>query len=232
MEQPVPSGVERSEQVDEPIRLLIVDDHGLFRYGLREGLMQSDERIVVVAEASSAVEGARLASELAPDVALMDLHMPGMEGVEGLREMARCAPAVRVLVLSGSAEDCDVVDAIVAGAYGYIVKGADISEIVAGVHAAAAGESVLSPAVAGHLLERVRSDDENRQIPVELASMLTPREVEVLRLIAEGKDNSDIAEVLVISPRTAKNHVASILNKLQIDNRIQAAVLAVKHGIV
>jgi DNA-binding NarL/FixJ family response regulator len=231
MEQPVPPALERPDHADDAIRLLIVDDHGLFRYGLREGLMLSDERIVVVAEAGNATEGARLAAELAPDVALMDLHMPGMVGVDGLREMARCAPAVRVLVLSGSAEDGDVVDAIVAGAYGYIVKGADIAEIVAGVHAAAAGESVLSPAIAGHLLERVRADDEHRQIPAELASMLTPRELEVLRLIAEGKDNSDIADVLVISPRTAKNHVASILHKLQIDNRIQAAVLAVKHGI-
>lgn len=232
MEQSATSAVQRFRRGDDGVRLLIVDDHGLFRYGLRDLLLRSDERIVIVAEAGSAEEGVRMAADLAPDVVLMDLHLPGMSGMDGIREMARVAPTTRVLVLSGSADDADVVDAIVAGAYGYVVKGADIAEIVAGIHSAAAGESVLSPGIAGHLLERIRTDDERRQIPVELSSVLTPREIEVLRLIAEGKDNSDIADVLVISPRTAKNHVASILHKLQIDNRIQAAVLAVKHGIV
>jgi DNA-binding NarL/FixJ family response regulator len=137
-----------------------------------------------------------------------------------------------VLVISGSAEDNDIMEAILAGARGYILKSAPVEEITAGIHAAAEGAALLSPVVAANLLDHVRDNASSLRVGTDPVGQLTPRELEVLRLMAQGLENSEIARELVISTRTARNHVASILEKLHMQNRIQAAVYAVRHGVV
>ena len=159
----------------------------------------------------------------------MDLSLPGMSGIEAIRELASAAPQTRVLVLTISGDESDVTEAILAGACGYLLKDASIEEIVTGIRAASAGESLISQKIAGRLLDRVRAAaaDDFGERPE-----LSEREVEVLRRVAEGKDNVEIGQELFISPNTVKNHISNILAKLQIDNRIQAAVYAVRRGIV
>jgi DNA-binding NarL/FixJ family response regulator len=210
----------------DDIRVVVVDDHDLFRRGLRELL--EEQGIRVVGEASDGAEAVRLATHAMPDVLVMDLNMPRLSGVEATRRLATAAPAVRVLVLTISADDDDVLDAIEAGASGYLLKDASISQIAAGVRAAADGEALLSPRIATHILRRIRSGSEGE---IERAD-LSERELQVLRLMAQGRENAEIAESLVISPRTVKNHISSILAKLHMENRIQAAVYAVRRGIV
>jgi DNA-binding NarL/FixJ family response regulator len=210
----------------DDIRVVIVDDHDLFRRGLRELL--EEQGIRVVGEAADGVEGMQLATHALPDVVVMDLNMPRLSGVEATRRLAAAAPTVRVLVLTISADDDDVLDAIEAGASGYLLKDASMSEIAAGVRAAAAGEALLSPRIATHILRRIRSGGEGE---IQRAD-LSERELQVLRLMAQGRENAEIAEALVISPRTVKNHISSILSKLHMENRIQAAVYAVRRGIV
>jgi DNA-binding NarL/FixJ family response regulator len=158
----------------------------------------------------------------------MDLSLPRMSGIEAIWRLALDAPTARVLVLTISADEVDVTKAILAGACGYLLKDASIDEIVAGVKAAAAGESLISSKVATTLLEQLRSNTTATEHQVELSE----REVEVMRLVAEGMDNAAIADVLFISPPTVKNHISNILAKLQMENRIQAAVYAVRSGLV
>jgi DNA-binding NarL/FixJ family response regulator len=210
-------------------RVLLVDDHDLFRTGLRTLL--EEEGIDVVGEASRGVDALAELRNVAPDVVVMDLNMPGISGVEATRQMAMIAPLTRVLVLTISDEDADVMDAILAGACGYLLKDASIHELVAGIRAAAKGESLVSPAIAAKVLKRLRSSEAApREAPV-MPSELSERETQVLKLIANGKDNAQIAADLHISPKTVKNHISNILMKLQIDNRIQAAVFAVRSGL-
>lgn len=215
------------DQVD----LVLVDGHGLFRDGLREVLEAADDSLRVVGEASDGAEAVAVVVSTAPDVVLIDLDMPGMPSVEAVRKLAAVAPLSRLLVLSGSAQEGEVVEVVLAGAQGYLPKDAAVDEIVAGVHTVARGESLLSPSVAAQLLEHIRSQAPASPEAAEQIAELTPREVEVLRLMAGGMENTEIAEALFISPRTAKNHVASILEKLHLQNRIQAAVFAVRQGI-
>ena len=160
----------------------------------------------------------------------MDLNMPGMSGVEAIRQMAAVAPLTRVLVLTASHEDGDVMDAIMSGACGYLVKDSSIDELLAGIRAAANGESLISPAIAAKVLQQLRAAGSSPPEESSLAG-LTDREMQVLRLIANGEDNAQIAAELHISPKTVKNHISNILMKLQIENRIQAAVLAVRSGL-
>ena len=174
----------------------------------------------------------RSVREIAPDVVVMDLNMPGMGGVEATRHIAAIAPLTRVVVLTISDEDGDVMDAILAGACGYLLKDASIEELMAGIRAAWRGESLISPTIAAKVLQRVRATSAQPEIAEAIRSELSDREVEVLKLIANGKDNALIAAELHISPKTVKNHISNILMKLQIDNRIQAAVYAVRSGIV
>jgi NarL family two-component system response regulator LiaR len=211
----------------EEIRVVLVDDHDLFRRGLRELLEEQGLR--VVGEAADGEEAVRLAAHAAPDVVVMDLSLPRASGVEATHRLAAASPASNVLVLTISADEASVIEAIEAGACGYLLKDASAVEIAAGVRAAAAGESLLSPRIAGRLLDRVRGPRAEGQ-PGQRAE-LSERELEVLRLLAEGSDNDEIAEALVISPRTVKNHVSSILAKLHLENRIQAAVYAVRRGL-
>jgi DNA-binding NarL/FixJ family response regulator len=175
----------------------------------------------------------QLASELRPDVIVMDLSMPLMSGVDAIAQIVGADPEARILVLTITAEDDEVLDALLAGACGYLLKDASADEIVAGVHAALTGDSMISPRIAGRVVARLRETGPSRAAQKrELEVDLTTREVEVLKLIAHGKENSAIARELYISPQTVKNHVASILDKLAIENRIQAAVAAVKSGLV
>ncbi len=207
-----------------------MDDHDLFRTGLRNLL--EEQGIDVVGEAGAGNDAIRSVRELAPDVVVMDLNMPGMSGVEATRQITGIAPLTRVLVLTISDQDSDVLDAILAGACGYLLKDSSIQELMAGIRAASIGESLISPSIAAKVLQRVRATSSVSEIAETIRAELSDREIEVLKLIANGKDNAMIAAELHISPKTVKNHISNILMKLQIDNRIQAAVYAVKSGIV
>jgi len=173
--------------------------------------------------------------DLRPDVVLIDLRLPGTAGVETIERLTMLAPATRILILTRS-EQNRVVEAIVAGADGYILKSATPDAIVAAVRATAAGESVISPEIAGKLLERIRERDipvtaANASVATAIRAALTEREVEIFSLLASGKTNQQIGETLLLSATTIANHIASILDKLQLDNRIQAAVQAVRSGM-
>jgi len=218
-------------QLSRPIRVMIVDDHDLFRTGLSSLLVARPE-FEVIAQASGGRMAVRLASELRPDVILMDRSMPDIDGDEATREIVATHPGIRVLMLTVAIEETAVASAIRAGACGYLLKDAPIEEVYAAVRAAASGSPWLSARAATALLERVRRVDERPDPdPTELGG-LSPREVEVLRLLARGQENSEIAAELGISSRTAKNHVSSILEKLGLSNRVQAAVYAAKHQLV
>ena len=211
-------------------RVILVDDHDLFRTGLRNLL--SDEGVDVVGEAQTGAEALGLVRELAPDVVVMDLNMPGMGGVEATRQINVFAPLTRVLVLTISEQDDDVLDAILAGASGYLLKDSSIQDLLQGIRSAAIGEALISPHIAAKVLQRVRATSTSPEIADTIRSELSDREVQVLKLIANGTDNAQIAAELHISPKTVKNHISNILMKLQIENRIQAAVYAVRSGIV
>jgi DNA-binding NarL/FixJ family response regulator len=214
----------------DALRVLLVDDHDLFRTGLRN-LLEANG-LTVAGEASTGVEAVQSVAELAPDVVVMDLNMPGMTGVEATRQIASAAPLTRVVVLTISDQEEDVLDAIVAGACGYLLKDASIQELIRGIQAAAVGESLISPHIAAKVLQRLRATTPDSSGAATIRAELSDREIEVLKLIANGKDNAEIARELVISPKTVKNHISNILMKLQIENRIQAAVYAVRSGIV
>ena len=211
-------------------RVLLVDDHDLFRTGLRNLL--EEEGVDVVGEAAAGEDALRHVRELQPDVVVMDLNMPGMTGVEATKKIVAYAPLTRVVVLTISDQDGDVMDAIFAGACGYLLKDASVEDVIRGIQAAAIGESLISPTIAAKVLERVRAATASPDAEEMIRAELSEREIEVLKLIANGKDNSQIAADLHISPKTVKNHISNILMKLQIENRIQAAVYAVRSGIV
>lgn len=206
----------------------MVDDHELFRRGLI-GLLE-ERGIEVAGEAALAADAIRLAAEIGQCVVLMDLSMPGMSGIEAVQRLAAAAPLARALALTVLADDQHVIEALLAGACGYVVKDATIDEIVEGIRAASRGESMISPRIASRLVHRLR---EPETVQARLTGGdLTPRELEVLELLARGLDNSEIAGVLYLSQHTVKNHVSSILIKLQVENRVQAAVRAVRSGMV
>jgi DNA-binding NarL/FixJ family response regulator len=214
----------------ETLRVLLVDDHDLFRTGLRNLL--EEQTVQVVGEAADGMQAIRMVRELAPDVVVMDLNMPGMTGVEATRQVTSLAPLTRVVVLTISDQDEDVMNAILAGACGYLMKDSSIQDLMQGIRAAAVGESLISPHIAAKVLQRMRATGTNEADAATIRAELSDREIEVLKLIANGKDNAQIAAELHISPKTVKNHISNILMKLQIDNRIQAAVYAVRSGIV
>jgi DNA-binding NarL/FixJ family response regulator len=210
------------------IGVVLVDDHTMLRHGLRQTLLEHG--LDVVGEASNGRSGAQLVLELKPDVVVMDLEMPQMNGIEATRAIIEREPGARILMLTVSTEDEHVVEALAAGACGYLVKAAPPEDTVRAIRAAHAGDSTLSPQVATRLVARVRHARDMRAAPPP--ANLTPRELEILRLIAEGRENAEIAERLVISLSTAKNHVAHLLEKLGAQNRVQAAVYAVRNGLV
>jgi DNA-binding NarL/FixJ family response regulator len=211
-------------------RVLLVDDHEIYRAGLR-GLLE-EQGIDIVGEAVNGEGALQLVEEKHPNVVIMDLNMPGIGGIEATRQIATLAPLTRVIMLTVSQAAPDITDAVLAGACGYLLKSATTQEIVSGIAAAARGDALLSPSVAAKLLERVRETPVRPAVPDPAQASLTEREIEVLRLLSSGMDNAEIGRTLFISPSTVKNHISSILLKLQIENRIQAAVYAVRSGLV
>jgi DNA-binding NarL/FixJ family response regulator len=212
----------------EPITVLVVDDHSLVRMGLK-AYFSTLEDIQVVGEASTGEEAVRLAADLAPDVVLMDLIMPGMDGVEATRQVKKASPRSQVIVVTSYHEDEHIFPAIRAGALSYVLKDIDPDDLAEAIRRAHAGEAVVNPRVAARLVQEIHG---NRQEAVNPFAELTDRELEVLRQIAAGKNNREIAETLVISEKTVKSHVTNILNKLHLADRTHAAVFAWQEGIV
>jgi DNA-binding NarL/FixJ family response regulator len=212
----------------DPLRVVVVDDHSFYRAGLPRLLRRSG--VDVVAEAPNGEEAVRQVAETAPDVVVMDLNMPGLSGIDATRRLVEESPATRVLVLTVSSDEADVTEAILAGASGYVLKDGPVEEVVAGIEAVAAGQSLISPRVATFMLQHLR---ESAVEVRELAGVrLSNRELQVLSLLAEGRANQEIADLLVISQSTVRNHISSILLKLQVENRVQAAVRAVRDHLV
>jgi len=213
--------------VERP-KVVVVDDHELFRRGLVGVLVERG--IQVVAEASLAREGIALVTERDPDVVLMDLNMPGMSGIEAIQRLTAIAPLKPVVVITVMADEESLMDALLAGACGYVLKDQPIDQIVEAIRAAARGESLISPRIASRLVHRIRTPNHS-ELPGS-DPKLTSRELEVLHFLARGIDNREIARSLYLSEHTVKNHVSSILLKLQVENRIQAAVRAVRGRLV
>jgi DNA-binding NarL/FixJ family response regulator len=210
------------------LRVVVVDDHSFYRAGLVRLLGASG--VDVVAEAPNGEEAIGAVELTAPDVVVMDLNMPGMSGIDATRRLVEASPATKVLILTVSAEEADVTGAILAGASGYVLKDGPVEEVVAGIEAVAAGQSLISPRVATFMLDHLReSTAETRHLA---GVRLSARELEVLGLLAEGRANHEIAQMLVISQSTVRNHISSILLKLQVENRVQAAVRAVRDHLV
>ena len=211
-----------------PLRVLLADDHPVFRRGLR-ALLSSLEETVVVGEASDGADAVRLAAELAPDVVVMDLSMPGMNGVEATRGIVEDRSNTAVLVLTMSEDDDSVFAAMRAGARGYLVKGSDTDEVVAAIMAVGRGDAIFGPTVAQRILSfltRPLSAYDEQMFPE-----LSHREREVLDLIATGVSNADIARRLSLSPKTVRNHVSNVFSKLQVADRAQAIVRARAAGL-
>jgi len=229
---------------DGALSVVIADDHRLFRDGLRGTLEEAGMR--VLGEASDGAEAVELAQELAPDVVVLDLNMPGVTGLEALRQIGRSSPEVQAVVLTVSAADTDVLAALAAGACGYLLKDTRADRLAEGIRQAAEGHMVLSSDVAQALTAYVRAGAETAVADAEVARAaagrreaegnhpvpLTPREEEVLRLIAQGADNVAIGLELSISPHTVKQYVTNIFEKLGVRSRVQAAVYAVRAGLV
>ena len=208
-----------------PIRVLIVDDHGVVREGLRAYLeLESD--IEVIGEARDGQEGVYRALELQPDVVLMDLVMPTMDGVDATARIKQHQPDTHVIVLTSFLDDERVVPAIKAGATSYLLKDVAASDLARAIRGARAGQAQLHPEVARRLMQQVTTPHKT-----EAGAQLTEREREVLRLLAEGRSNKEIARTLVVSERTVKGHVSNILGKLGLQDRTQAALYAVRHGL-
>lgn len=206
-----------------PIRIVIADDHGVVRQGLKMFLGLDDE-LEVIAEASNGAEALQLARDLAPDVVLMDLLMPVMDGITAIGHIRRECPDVEVIALTSVLEDASVVGAVRAGAIGYLLKDTQADELRRAIKAAAAGQVQLAPQAAARLLREVRAPDN--------PETLTERETEVLRLLAEGQANKEIARSLTIGEKTVKTHVSNILAKLGVQSRTQAALYALRIGLV
>ena len=213
----------------EQLRVVLVDDHPIYRQGLAKLLRECG--VDVVAQAGNGTEALSIVEEAAPDVVVMDLNMPGISGVEVTRKLVERTPASRVLIVSVSAQEEDVTEAILAGASGYVLKDGPVEEVVAGIEAAANGESLISPRIATMLLRRMRLD-EPAEVEAPPKTPLSERELQVLRLVADGMGNQEIGEALYIGQSTVRNHISSILMKLQVENRVQAAVRAVRDRMV
>ncbi len=210
-----------------PIHILIADDHPVVRDGLRS-MLSTQPDFQVVGEAVNGIEAVQLAARLKPDVILLDLEMPDLDGVNALAQVRATDPRARVIIVTAYDTDERIVQAVIAGAQGYLLKGAPREEIFRAIRVVNEGGSLLQPIVASKLMRHV-SDQASQSADTE---GLTPREREVLRLLAQGKSNRQIAAELVITERTAKFHVSSILSKLEAANRTEAVKIAVQRGLV
>jgi DNA-binding NarL/FixJ family response regulator len=212
----------------EPITVILVDDHSMVRIGLKAYFSTLSD-IRVIGEAGSGEEAVHLVEELLPDVVLMDLIMPGMDGVEATRLVKRASPSTQVIIVTSYHEDEHIFPAIRAGALSYVLKDIDPDELANAVRRAAAGEAMLNPQVAARMVKEMQTGQQDATNPF---LELTDREMDVLRLIAAGKSNQEIASDLVISEKTVKTHITNILSKLHLKDRTQAAVYAWQAGIV
>lgn len=211
------------------ITVLIVEDDDRFRVGLERLL--ADFGLKVVGTAAEGERALELVESLTPDVVLMDLQLPRISGVEATRRIAVSFPETAVLVLTVSAEEDDVVEALAGGASGYLVKGTSPETLAAGIRAAARGESLISAEVAARVFARLRESQVGQQAEHPAIAFLSERETQILRLLASGKHNDEIALELVISPFTVRNHISKLLRKLDLENRTQAAAFAIRHNL-
>jgi NarL family two-component system response regulator LiaR len=214
--------------MDTPISVIIVDDHAVVRSGIR-GFLEAQPDLQVLGEAASGAEGVKLAADLVPDVVLMDLAMPEMDGVEATRRIRDASPRTQVVVLTSFHDDAHIFPAIRAGALSYLLKDVSPEDLAQTVRLAAQGEAVLNPRVASRLVQELAGERTPQPNPL---AELSNRELQVLKLIAEGLPNAEIAERLVLSQKTVKGHVSNILGKLHLADRTQAAILAWRQGMI
>ena len=217
---------------EEAIRVLIVDDHALFRRGL-EMVLRQEVDITVVGEASGGTEAVEAAVDSTPDIVLMDVRMPRGSGIDACTAIKSAVPSAKIIMLTISDEEADLYEAIKAGAMGYLLKEISIEEVASAIRAVSGGQSLISPSMASKLLNEfalmIKRTDNGQQVP---APRLTAREMEVLRLVARGLNNRDIAKELFISENTVKNHIRNILEKLQLHSRMEAVVYAVREKLL
>jgi len=222
----------KSENNGEKLRVMVVDDHALFRRGL-EMVLQQEPDIDLVGEASDGAEAVDRAQELMPDVVLMDVRMPRRSGIEAAAQIKDLLPHVKILMLTISDEEADLYDAIKAGASGYLLKEIPIEEVADAIRSVWEGQSRISPSMASKLLTEFanmsKASTDRPQMP---APKLTDREMEVLKLVAQGMNNRDIAKELFISENTVKNHIRNILEKLHLHSRMEAVVYAVREKLL
>ena len=216
----------------DPIRVLVADDHALYRRGL-EMVLNQEPGIEIIGEASDGAEAIRRAEELLPDVVLMDVRMPRRSGIEACMAIKELVPSTKIIMLTMSDEESDLYEAVRAGANGYLLKDVPGEEIADGLRAVQSGQSLISPSMASKLLSEfatmIKKHEERPAMPVP---RLTERELEVLKLVARGMANKDIAAELFISENTVKNHVRNILEKLQLHSRMEAAMYAVRENLL
>ena len=223
--------MQQAEGESERHRVLIVDDHALFRRGLQM-VLDGEPDIEVVGEAADGQQALERAQELMPDVVLMDVRMPRRSGIEATREIRDALPHVRIIMLTVSDEEADLYEAIKAGASGYLLKEISTDEVPEAIRSVISGQSRISPSMASKLLTEFAAWSKRTGPPGVNAPMLTERELEVLRLVAQGLSNRDIAGRLFISENTVKNHVRNILDKLRLHSRMEAVVYAVRENLL
>jgi DNA-binding NarL/FixJ family response regulator len=213
----------------DPLHILIADDHPLFRKGMR-ALLTATPGTEVVGEATTGQEAIKLASALQPDVILMDLQMPGINGIEATRQILHTSPHIRILVVTLFEDDASIFTALRAGARGYILKDAQEEEMLRAIRAVGSGEAIFSPAIATRLMDFFAAP--RPAAPKEIFPTLTEREREILQMIARGRTNNDIAKDLALSSKTVGNYVSNIFSKLQVADRAQAIIRARDAGLM
>jgi DNA-binding NarL/FixJ family response regulator len=213
---------------EEELRVLLVDDHPVVREGLRT-LLASVPGMIPVGESDNGEDAVHLALELQPDIILMDVHLPGLNGIEATRQIMQANPHIGILVLTMLEDDDSVFGAMRAGARGYLLKGADKAEVLRAITVVAHGEAIFSPEIARRLMQYFANM--HPIAPHRAFPELTEREREVLGLIVEGKSNAEIAKILVVSPKTVSNHISNIFSKLQVVDRAQAVIRARQAGV-
>ncbi len=214
-----------------PVRILLADDHLMFRQGLRR-LLEADPELEVVGEASDGEEACKLAAELKPDVILMDIHMPHMDGVQATRQIIQQDPEAKIIILSMSRQKEYVVDAIKNGARGYFLKESSVFDLIQAIQTVVRGETILEPTLAQRVLQEFRQNTTRHRRRAELLNVLNDREIQILRGVAHGWTNQEIARRLGVSEKTIKNQLSIIFRKLRLENRTQAAIYALQKGLV
>ena len=227
---PVPAASPRDPDSDEPIRVLVVDDQELFRRGLTM-LLAVEPGLEVVGEAGDGLEGVTLAETAAPDVVLLDVRMPKQSGIEACLAIKEAVPSAKIVMLTVSDEEADLYEAVKSGAAGYLLKDSSIEEVAQAIRVVNEGQSLISPSMAVKLIDEFKQMSQPDRGPVS-TFRLTDRELEVLRLVAKGLNNREVAKELFISENTVKNHVRNMLEKLQLHSRMEAVMYAVKEKLL